>query len=114
MDSGVALVTGASRGIGSRISLALADRGYDIVVAARSTRETPGRLPGTIDEVADQVQGRGRRAMILPLDVREETAVAAAVRAIYDELGGCDLLVNDPGSSPSIRSCPLPCGAGSW
>lgn len=68
-----------------------------MVCAARSTRETPGTLPGTVDDVAEQVRRHGRRAMVLPLDVRDEEAVAEGVAAVYSEFDRCDLLVNNAG-----------------
>ncbi len=103
------MVTGASRGIGARTALALADAGYDVVVSARSTRESPGRIEGTIDDIADEVRTHGRDAMALPLDVRDEAAVVAAAEAVYGRFGRCDLLVNNAGviATDPILSTPL-------
>lgn len=97
MGDRVALVTGASRGIGARTALALADAGYDVVVVARSTQSSPGRISGTLDDVADGVRTRGRDAMVLALDVRDEEAVAAAANVVDDRFGRCDLVVNNAG-----------------
>ncbi|MFQ5667761.1 MAG: SDR family NAD(P)-dependent oxidoreductase, partial [Candidatus Binatia bacterium] len=52
----VAVVTGASRGIGRATALALTEEGAHVVCAARSSKATPTRLPGTIEETAQQVQ----------------------------------------------------------
>jgi citronellol/citronellal dehydrogenase len=68
----VALVTGASRGIGRQLCIDLAKQGYDVVCAARSHSDSPGRLPGTIEETAEQVEAAGRRALAVPLDVRDD------------------------------------------
>lgn len=96
----VALVTGASRGIGRQLAADLAGAGYDVVCAARSTADRPGRLPGTLEETAAAVERAGRRAWAIPLDVRDEHAVAALADRIYAEWGRCDLLVNNAAVAP--------------
>ena len=96
----VALVTGASRGIGRQLAVDLATTGYDVVCAARSTAERPGRLPGTLEETAALVEQAGRRAWTVPLDVRDEAAIAALVDRIYADWGRCDLLVNNAAVAP--------------
>jgi citronellol/citronellal dehydrogenase len=96
----VALVTGASRGIGRRLSIDLAAAGWDVVCAARSTREVGSRLPGTVDETADAVRAAGRRAMPVGLDVQDEAAVAALAERVYGEWGRCDLVVNNAAIAP--------------
>jgi len=99
----VAVVTGASRGIGRRLSVDLAAAGYDVVCVARSTDAAPGRLPGSIDETAELVQAQGRRGLAVGLDVRDEDAVAALAERVFAELGRCDLLVNN-----AAIAAPLP------
>ena len=96
----VALVTGASRGIGRRLAADLAAAGYDVVCAARSTAARPGALPGTLEETAALVEKDGRRAWPVPLDVRDEAAVADLVARLYAEWGRCDLLVNNAAVAP--------------
>lgn len=98
--SPVALVTGASRGIGRRLAADLAAAGYDVVCAARSTAARPGSLPGTLEETAELVERAGRRAWAVPLDVRDEGAVAALADRIHAEWGRCDLLVNNAAVAP--------------
>ena len=100
MSNPVALVTGASRGIGKRLSVDLANAGYDVVCAARTSRESPSKLPGTVDETADAVVRAGRRAMPVALDVQDEGAVAALADRLYAEWGRCDLLVNNAAVAP--------------
>lgn len=97
----VALVTGASRGIGRRLAADLAAAGFDVVCAARSTSDRPGRLPGTLEETAALVEQAGRRAWAVPLDVRDEAAVAALARRLYETWGRCDLLVNNAAVAPA-------------
>lgn len=93
--SPVAVVTGASRGIGKKLCVDLARAGYDVVCAARSTSDAPSRLPGSVDETADLVRAEGRRALPVALDVRDEEAVRALAERVVAELGRCDLLVNN-------------------
>ena len=94
-ETPVAIVTGASRGIGRYIALALAREGMDIVCAARSTRNAPSKLAGTIEETASEVEALGRRALAVPCDIRQEDQVAELMRRSVEELGRIDLLVNN-------------------
>ena len=96
----MALVTGASRGIGKQLCADLAKAGYDVVCAARSSAEHPGKLPGTIDETARLVTAAGRRAWPVALDVRDEDAVRDLVERIYAEWGRLDLVVNNAAIAP--------------
>lgn len=100
MAAPVALVTGASRGIGKRLCVDLAAAGYDVVCVARTSAATPGKLPGTIDETAEGVRAAGRRALALALDVQDEAAVAAVAERVHAEWGRCDLLVNNAAIAP--------------
>ncbi len=100
MSQKVALVTGASRGIGKRLSIDLAEAGYDVACVARSSSDRPSKLPGTVDETAEAVRAHGRRALAAGLDVRDEQAVASLAERIYDSWGRCDLLVNNAAVAP--------------
>ena len=66
----VAFITGASRGVGKTIALALAREGCDVVVAAKSIESTE-RLPGSIHDTAAEIEALGRRALPLRVDVRD-------------------------------------------
>jgi NAD(P)-dependent dehydrogenase (short-subunit alcohol dehydrogenase family) len=98
--SKVAVVTGASRGIGKRLAVDLAGAGYDIVATARSSSDSPGKLPGTVDETASMVEAAGRKVMSVGMDVRDEDAVNALAERVYTEWGRCDLLVNNAAIAP--------------
>jgi NAD(P)-dependent dehydrogenase (short-subunit alcohol dehydrogenase family) len=100
MDAAVAVVTGASRGIGRRLCVDLARAGYDVVCTARSSDASRGRLPGTVEETARAVEAEGRRALAAALDVRDEAGVAALAERVFGELGRCDLLVNNAALAP--------------
>ena len=84
----VALVTGASRGVGQELARALAAAGYDVALAARSD----------LSETAGLVEGAGRRAHSLALDVTDGPGVEDAVAEIERELGPPDLVVNNAGT----------------
>jgi NAD(P)-dependent dehydrogenase (short-subunit alcohol dehydrogenase family) len=103
----VAIVTGASRGIGKACALALAERGFDVTVCARTTK--PGEtfehslslqasdtspLPGSLQETAAAIAERGRRAVPVKLDLDTPADVAGVVEATLSELGRIDVAVN--------------------
>ena len=90
----VAIVTGASRGIGRAISVALASQGADIVVAARTEP-----VPGTIEETAAMVEGLGRRALPVEMNVADEGDVHRTVQAALEHFGRVDILVNNAGTN---------------
>jgi NAD(P)-dependent dehydrogenase (short-subunit alcohol dehydrogenase family) len=95
LSSRVAIVTGASRGIGKQLCLDLAKAGYEVVCAARSSEAHPSKLPGSVEETAELVRAAGGRAHPRALDVRDEEAVRRLADEVYAELGRCDLLVNN-------------------
>ncbi len=92
IEGQVALVTGAARGLGMEIALALADAGADIAVAVRR--------PGSGEELAAVVQGMGRRAIEVAMDVTDLAQVRAAVGRVATEFGRLDILVNNAGLGP--------------
>lgn len=96
LEGKVAIVTGASRGIGKAIALALAREGADVVAAARTEEET-GPLPGTIHKTADEIRALGRRALAIKTDVTKEEQVAEMVTRTLEEFGRIDILVNNAG-----------------
>jgi citronellol/citronellal dehydrogenase len=93
----VALVTGASRGIGKALALRLAREGADVVVAAKSEQSTE-RLPGSIHETVDEIRTLGQRALAVPTDVRDEEAVGRMIERTIEEFGRLDILVNNAGA----------------
>ncbi|HXB71586.1 MAG TPA: SDR family oxidoreductase [Candidatus Acidoferrales bacterium] len=93
----VALVTGASRGIGKALALRLAAEGADVVVAAKSEQSSE-RLPGSIHETAEAIRSSGRRALAVATDVRDEDAIRNMIERAAAEFGRLDMLVNNAGA----------------
>ena len=93
----VAIVTGASRGIGKAIAVGFAHEGANVVVAARSDKERDERFPGTIYKTADEIETVGRRALPVKCDITSEENVKAMVDETLREFGTIDILVNNAG-----------------
>jgi NAD(P)-dependent dehydrogenase (short-subunit alcohol dehydrogenase family) len=90
-------VTGASRGIGRAIALALAAAGADVAVSARTTAD--------LEALAEEIRGMGRRAVAIQCDVTDPVQVNAnlAGGVLGGGLGGIDILVNNAGASGSAK-----------
>ncbi len=82
-----AIVTGAAAGIGKSIALAMADEGADVVIADIQTQKAV--------QVAQEIQGKGRRSLALTCDVGDSAQVNAMVEKAYNFLGGLHILVNN-------------------
>jgi 3-oxoacyl-[acyl-carrier protein] reductase len=87
----VAIVTGAAKGMGGRISLVLAEEGAHVVAAGREARP----LEALVQKLRGQE--RGRRYLAVPTDVTKETEVAALAQQTLSEFGRIDILVNAAG-----------------
>jgi 3-oxoacyl-[acyl-carrier protein] reductase len=103
----VALVTGASRGIGRGIALALAGAGHDIVV-------NYARNADAAQEVVKRVEQAGGRASATRADISVAADREELVAAAYAEFGRVDLLVNNAGVAPSVRADILEAGEESF
>lgn len=86
-----ALVTGASRGIGHAIAVALAAHGADVAVNSRSA--------ANLEQVSADIAAEGRRVVAVPADVTDRDAAQAMVAAARDGLGGLDVVVNNAGGT---------------
>lgn len=96
----VAVVTGASRGIGKGIALALGSEGATVYVTGRSV--TPGayELPGTVGETAAEVDRRGGKGVAVQVDHGKDEQVAALFEQVEREQGRLDIMVNNAFSLP--------------
>jgi citronellol/citronellal dehydrogenase len=97
LDKKVAIVTGASRGIGKAIAIGLALKGVRVVLAARSEITKPEGLEGTIHETAKEIQELGGKALPVKCDVTDEASVVAMVKTTEATFGQVDILVNNAG-----------------
>ena len=89
LPSKTALVTGATEGIGQATAWALADAGHDVIVTDLAT--------ASLAETIDGIAARGRRALGLPLDLREEASISALLPAAEQAFGPIGVLVNNAG-----------------
>lgn len=100
-SSGVAIVTGASRGAGKGIALALAEKGMTVYVTGRSTAQSGAKgwdgalLPGTIYETADAVTKAGGKGIAVACDHSDDAQVAQLFQQVEKEAGRLDILVNN-------------------
>lgn len=100
----VAIVTGASRGIGKAIAIAMAREGARVVVAARTRMNLP-TIAGTIAATADEINSQGGRALAIRTDVANEQSVSQMLEKTLEEWGRIDILVNNAATnSPSLFS----------
>ncbi len=100
----VLFITGASRGIGLAIAKRAAADGAKVVVAAKTDRPHP-KLPGTIHSAAEEIEAAGGQALAIKLDIRDEQAVAEAMKQAARTFGGIDILVNN---ASAIYLAPTP------
>lgn len=125
MSSQIALVTGASRGIGKACSVALANAGFDVAVAARTLRTGEQRehsvtvrksdtspLPGSLHETQQLVEAAGQRALIIQMDLTDRASVGAGMTVLLERWGGVDLLLHNgryvgPGLMDGILETPI-------
>jgi len=95
LEGKVALVTGASRGVGAAIALALAQQGADVACAARSTSDAPQRTPGTLDDTVARIEEAGGNALAVPANLAKPNEVEAMVATTVEHFGRLDILVNN-------------------
>ncbi|HUO63459.1 MAG TPA: glucose 1-dehydrogenase [Terriglobales bacterium] len=100
LDGRVAIVTGASRGLGRSMALALAEAGADVAVAARSETE--------LADTAGAIERLGRRAVVLPTDVTVYAQVEALVERTAAALGRLDIVVNNSGIATVMPVADMP------
>lgn len=96
----VAVVTGASRGIGKGIALELGAVGFTVYVTGRTT--TAGPIPGTVGETAAEVTALGGEGIAVACDHHDDAQVAEVFRRVRDEKGRLDVLVNNVYSAPDL------------
>ena len=100
----VALITGASRGIGKQLSYDFAQAGYDIAAVARSTADTPTKLPGTVNETAQLVEDAGQQCLPIGANLAKIDDLDRAVEETYDRFGQVDVLINNAAIAPPSKA----------
>src|SRR4051794_644008 len=124
-DTKVALVTGASRGIGKVVAHYLAQAGFDVAIGARTVHEGEARehsstvkqtntkpLPGSLDSTAALVEKEGRRALPVFVDLLDRVSLGSAVATVLERWGRIDVLVNNgryvgPGHMDQVLDTPV-------
>jgi NAD(P)-dependent dehydrogenase (short-subunit alcohol dehydrogenase family) len=124
-DRGVALVTGASRGIGKAIAVHLAGAGFDVAIAARTVHEGESRehsstvarsdtraLPGSLDTTASLIEAAGGKALAISLDLLDRTSLGSAVATVLERWHRIDVLINNgryvgPGHMDRVLDTPV-------
>ena len=91
----VALVTGASRGIGKAIAIELAMKGFDVAITARTLDAGESRWPGTLMETAAEIEKTGQRALAIKANLAREEDTLQVFNRVMDEWGRLDVLVNN-------------------
>ena len=96
LDGQTALVTGAARGLGRAISLALADAGADVALGLRVGTDA--------EDLAAEIEGMGRRAHRVQMDLLDLDQIGAAVEEVRQAFGRIDILVNNAGIGPEEQA----------
>ena len=89
LEGRIALVTGASRGIGRAAALALADEGAHVIAVARTV--------GALEELDDAIQAKGGTTTLVPLDLKDSAGIDRMGAAIFDRWGKLDILLANAG-----------------
>jgi len=95
LEGNVAIVTGASRGVGAATAIALAQRGCRVACAARATDAAPLPIPGTIDATVHRIAEAGGEAIAVPTNLAHDDEIDAMVATTIATFGRVDILVNN-------------------
>ncbi|MFT4025209.1 MAG: SDR family NAD(P)-dependent oxidoreductase [Novosphingobium sp.] len=91
----VAVITGASRGIGRGIALALGEEGATVYVTGRTVEAGSSEFAGSVGETAAEVTARGGKGIAVPCDLKDDAQIAAVFTQVEREQGRLDVLVNN-------------------
>ena len=104
----VVIVTGASRGVGRGIAIALGERGATVYVTGRTVAAGSHALPGTVGETAAEVSRRGGNGIAAQLDLSQDDQIAALFERVRREQGRLDILINNAIAYPPKLTEPRP------
>jgi NAD(P)-dependent dehydrogenase (short-subunit alcohol dehydrogenase family) len=96
----VAIVTGASRGLGQFCALGFANEGAKVVIAARTEEEKDKRLPGTIYHTAEMINKAGGQAIPIVCNIADKESITAMAGQVMDHWGRIDILMNNAAIQP--------------
>ena len=99
LDGKVAIITGASQGLGHAMALKFAESGADVVAASRTKEK--------LEQTAEEVRALGRKCLVVPADVTQSAQVNAVVAAAVKEFGRIDVLVNNAGGGDEMLGARL-------
>jgi citronellol/citronellal dehydrogenase len=108
LEGKVAIVTGASRGVGEYMAREFAKEGCNVVVAARTEEAGQSKLDGTIRETASELEAMGVRALPVRCDVTDEDSITSMVQRTMNEFGRIDILVNNAGIMAPAKVVDMP------
>jgi citronellol/citronellal dehydrogenase len=97
LENQVVLITGGSRGVGAAVARAVAREGAHVALAGKTLEPHP-KLPGTLHEVAAEIEAMGRQALVIQTDIRFPDQVTAMVDATIAHFGRIDALINNAGA----------------
>ena len=100
LEDKVAIITGASRGLGEYCALGFAKEGARVAVAARTTEQQDPRLPGTIYSTCKQIEDAGCEALPVICNVADEASIHKMVGQVLDHWGRIDILMNNAAIQP--------------
>jgi NAD(P)-dependent dehydrogenase (short-subunit alcohol dehydrogenase family) len=106
LSNKIAVVTGASRGMGKGIALALAEQGATVYVTGRTVTAGAAPLPGTVGATAAECDARGGRGIAVQVDHGDDAQVAALFEQVQREQGRLDILVNNAIAIPAELTQP--------
>ncbi len=108
LEGKVAVVTGASRGIGKGTACVLAEQGATVYITARTVNAGENPLPGTIGETIAEIERRGGKAIGVALDLHDDYAIATLFAQVKGEQGRLDILVNNAMTIPDSMTSKAP------
>ncbi len=100
----VAIITGASRGLGQYCALGFAREGAKVAIAARTVEEKDPRLPGTIFHTARLIEEAGGEAFPVFCNVADSSSIQDMARQVADHWGRIDILVNNAAIQPPAKA----------
>ena len=100
LEGKVAIITGASRGLGAYCAYGFSREGAKVAIAARTVLDQDSRLPGTIHHTAKMIEAAGGEAFAVPCNVADSSSVDNMMREVIDRWGRIDILMNNAAIQP--------------